>query len=491
LNTALENAKSALTGNADERYSGGDYDELQRLINTIEAEKASYTAPSVYKNRAAALDDAVKALLDHHTACDNYDANIKKTIDIVRQTTAEQDNGKPNAKRKFMVTEAFETVNALAAKYNGSSEWQNQGTEEEPNWQLVYTYEVLKSNELLATANEELSAANNYADKMFTVGASKCNMTGYAVLNERIRLGIETLKTLGYTDEDDVMVAANQILGDDDQMAEALKYNIKSTIYGKLKEADNDLFAEVVNEQTLEATTPSYDMTVFVKNPNIYRLNGRSTSFTAENVPGWVTPEGYTTAGISVGWSDPCGGIASIPSDCMFEGYHRNYRVEQTITDLPAGVYTIQVAFSEREYDVEQKPSFAYVKTSTTEGENGLTAVISNIGQAFPTVAGSGMVQFENVTVVDGILTIGGEAITETNTFFNEVKVIMTGAAAGFDYAEAYATGIETEVAVPAQVKTIEVYGLNGQRLPAAKKGVVIVKKIMSDGTVKVEKVIK
>ena len=47
------------------------------------------------------------------------------------------------------------------------------------------------------------------------------------------------------------------------------------------------------------------------------------------------------------------------------------------------------------------------------------------------------------------------------------------------------------DAAKAAKVRSTELFGLNGQRISAANKGVVIVKKTMSDGSVKVEKAIK
>ena len=70
----------------------------------------------------------------------------------------------------------------------------------------------------------------------------------------------------------------------------------------------------------------------------------------------------------------------------------------------------------------------------------------------------------------------------------------MAAAADGFDYAGAYQEvieGVEGTVAAPAQVMGIELYDLNGRRIMKAQQGVVIMKKFMNDGTIRVEKVIK
>ena len=69
LNTALENAKSVRDANSAERFSGPAYDALVAAITKYEAEGPTYTAPSAYKNAAAALDAAAQAMRDHRTLC--------------------------------------------------------------------------------------------------------------------------------------------------------------------------------------------------------------------------------------------------------------------------------------------------------------------------------------------------------------------------------------------------------------------------------------
>ena len=52
-------------------------------------------------------------------------------------------------------------------------------------------------------------------------------------------------------------------------------------------------------------------------------------------------------------------------------------------------------------------------------------------------------------------------------------------------------TDIDGNVIKPATVRAVELYDLNGRRLVTAGKGVMIVRKYMSDGTIRVEKVVK
>ena len=135
--------------------------------------------------------------------------------------------------------------------------------------------------------------------------------------------------------------------------------------------------------------------------------------------------------------------------------------------------------------------SFIYAKTSETpEGEDGQTGECPGIGQSFPYANAV----IENIVVLDGIITIGVNAGPSSHTFFNDVRLLLSGAASGFDYGQAYNEAVDVideKVAKSATVRAVELYDLNGRRIATARKGVMIVKKYMSDGTVRIEKVIK
>ena len=438
LNTALQNAKSTRDANADERYAGEAFTALVDAIEKYEAEKDGYTAPSQFETAAQTLDEAAQAMKDHRQLCDGYDEIIKKAIDVVRQ----------NKENKFAGTNLYTEISEAVDKYHGTSEWKDVADHEaDPeaaeNWQLFYSYDVLTDDAALKEAIAELTDISNTAALLFTEGKStpggsdNGKGTGVAVLIERLRLGAEALKSL---DEEDnpVVEKANNALTDNDKLAEDIKYALKLNVYGKLKEPDNTLFEGVVDETTLETVTPKYDMTAFVKNPNIYKQEP-NMNFTDESVPGWVVPEGFNRPGLSVGWGQPYN-MEGIAEDCMFQTWGGSYRVEQTITDLPAGVYTISYGFTERNSEAEAlEGSFMYAKTSEhEEWEDGATLDIVSIGQAFP-FAEQNKYLIEGIKVVDGKLTIGVNAGSASHTFFNDIRVYMTGAAEGFDYAAAYA----------------------------------------------------
>ena len=517
LNTALANAKSALNANSAPRYAGVDYSALNAAVIKYEAEKSTYTAPSKFQNAAAELDALTAALKDHRSLCDNYDTQIKKSIDVERV----------NAVSKFNATELYGEVKALNAKYHGTYEWVSKVDPEdpdaEPTTDLVYSFDVLTQKDSLTVAVKELTEIATLGSLLFTEGVSAPESanggkaTGVAVLFDRLRLGLETIGTLSKAlnlDVDSAFIKeANTCLVDDDALANVVKLRIKQLLYSDLKNADSKLFATTIDETTEEEVVPSYDMTVFVKNPNTYKQLP-NMDFTAENVPGWTTPEGFSKPGLTVGWGQPKN-VAGVAEDCMFQTWGSGYRVEQTVTDLPAGVYTIKYGFGERDggdgNEGNLEGSFAFVKLSNTpavepveEGEEpneedrdlnfAATVDVTHIGQAFPFATGNNPLMIEEVVVTDGVLTIGVNAGSSSHTFFNDVRLLMSNKT-NADYAAAYNEVIGELAPVDnvreARVRGVELYDLNGRRIVSANKGIQIVKKYMTDGTVRIEKVVK
>ena len=493
LDEALAAAKAALEGNSDERYLGQAYDNLNSTIAKYDG--AKFTSPSAYNNAVAELNAAVEALGTHRANCDSYDTQIKKAIDVVRQ----------NASNKFAKTALYQQLVSIVGKYNGTSEWENIGDEENEQWQLNYSFDLLKDDAQLTTAIEELKDIANTTSLLFTEGVSAPEDanggkgTGVAVLIERLRLGAEDLTALGGGDDPLIEVAKNA-LTDEDIYAEALKTAIKQHLYSQLAQGAN-LFEPVVDEETLEETTPTYDMTVFVKNPNTYKLSD-GVDFTDESVPGWTTPDGYNRPGLTPGWG-AWKGNSEIAQDAMFQTWGSSYRVEQTIYDLPAGVYSVRFAFGERNNgdDGVFADSYAYVVTSDFnetqspyrgDSEKGEEMYIPGIGQSFPFAGNDNQAAvIDDIEVTDGELTIGVNAGPSSHTFFNEVRIVLTAPAAGFDYSKAAQDGIETLEVTPNKVRTIELFDLNGRRISQARQGVVLMKKTMTDGTVSTEKVVK
>ncbi len=476
---ALEKAKKTQTDNADERYDGAAQTALNDAIAKVEAEKDGYTSPSECYGAIELLNTCSAALIDHAALCNNYDKLIKDGSDVVRQ----------HASDKFAALPLYAQLVELVNKYHGVSVMQNDGTEEEPNWQKHYTYDILKDDAALTAAVTELTDIVNTTAKLFTTGQSKRNTTGVAALVERLRLGAETLKTLGKAEDSYPVSQALNALEDDDVLAEEVKNYVKTEVYGQLKDPANTLFEGTFDDEG-NVITKSYDMTVFVKNPNLYALE-----YSTE-IPGWTNVSGTPGA-----WSDWDGNKSHnsktpyVEDCCLYMGWHASCMTEQTITDLPAGVYTIQ--FSANDNSGESDGTCVYVKKSDTPAvEDGAELNPDVNFAAYAQVDNAGWDRaIEGVVVTDGYLTLGFKSGTVSQPFLEEVHVLMTGPAEGYNYVLAYesaAAGIETLEGTPAaKVRAIELYDVNGRRIAKAQKGLVIMKQVMSDGSIRTIKVVK
>jgi len=483
---ALEKAKTTQADDADERYDGPAQTALNEAIAKVEAEKDNYTSPSECNGAVELLDNCRTALIDHVDLCNSYDQLIKDGSDVVRQNENPSNTGVPT---KFVSLSMFAELKALVDKYHGVSEMLNDGTEEEPNWQKHYTFDVLKDDAQLKDAVAELTDIVNTTSKLFTTGASQRNTTGVAALVERLRLGGETLKALGHAENSYPVAQAFNALDDDDDLAEEVKKYIKADVYGKLKDGEN-IFEKLDNSdpENPEMKAVTIDMSVFVKNPNLY-----AREYTTE-VPGWTTVSGNPQA-----WSSWDGNVSHnsktpyVEDCCIYLQWHSSACVEQTITDLPAGVYTIQ--FNANDNSGESDGTYVYVKTSETPAvEEGAEFSVDVNTAGYAQVDNSGWDRVvENIVVTDGVLTLGFRSGTVSQPFLEWVHVLMTSAA-GVDYNALYnevAAGIETlDAPAAAKVRAIQIFDLNGRRLTKAQKGITIVKKVMSDGSIKTDKVI-
>lgn len=515
LAAALETAKDTYDTNNDERYAGAALTTLDNLIK--EYEDKSMTAPSAYNKAVADLNAAVKAVNEHVKLCQDYDALPDKAFTLYVN----------NKGTKFDVTEVFKSLEAVVKKYCvlGTETQVDEETNEEKTVEVMESFKMFYDDAELTAAKDELTSVVGVAEYYFTAvgldaGIQQGNC-GVAVLVERNRLGARTLMALGVDESDPLIEAVNNSITDDDDLAAQLKARITMELYSQLKDANNTLF-EAEEDENGDMIAKSYDMTVFIKNPNIYAVDGTKDT-SEENVPGWTFPAQYGKPGLFKKW-DPQRNVAGLPEDCAFTTWWGTCRMEQTVTDLPAGIYTVSLCGSdwsnragqtENPYDVA---GFVYCKTSDTtapeEGEDedrdlhfAATRTIvyggqynmdhaHNLGYAEVMNDETGFIstedgEFFGIPVTDGNLTLGIHFAGDGQYFFQHARLTLM-APATFDYAGAYqelVNGVET--AKTATVRALEVYDLNGRRLVNAKKGINIVKKVMSDGTVKTQKIVK
>lgn len=451
---ALDKAKAELELSEDARYAGNAFTALKEAIEKYDAEGATYTAPSVVKAAVGDLSLKTENMKTHRTNCNDYDQSLASAIQIVA------DYGES----KFAKTELYQVLKAAVAKYEGK---------------------VLYDDDELIAAVADLK--NNVAagQQMFTEGVSNNGDAGIKVLVDRIRQGAESLQNLGASEEDELIVAANDAVTDDNDLAEKIKTRIKTIVYGKLKDGDESLFSEDIDDEGNEIKQGP-DFTVFVMNPNMYALYPKD-GISLENTPGWERLNGnmglYGSGGAN--WGNPRN-IEGLPEDCAFTIYQADTRAEQTITDLPAGNYLVTLYgcdWANKKGDDGTGPDaegFVYVKTSDTPAvEEGAEEDRDVNFAATCTAWYPGQYRMDGahnmeVTVTDGKLTIGMQFKSDSQYFFGDVKLTLIGAAEGFDYAKAYEELAASVEAIKQNVNYNVIFDLQGRRIANPTKGLYI-----------------
>ena len=477
LNDAMEAAKAMREAKNDPRYAGTAYTTLDNLITEYDGK--TLTAPSVFAKVTEDLKKATKAMNDHADLCDAYDALPSKAFDLYESKKG----------TKFEPTEYFQNLAAAVNKYCTFAEETivNEETGEEHTAEVLQEFVVLYEDDALTAAKNELNSVIDQASKMLSEGQSHNwygggdRTYGYAALHERLRRGVELLKKLGVEEDANVIQAANAELGDNDEIAEAIMRHATSLIMGDLASGNSQLFA--ADEESEEV--PSYDLTCFLKNPNIY------SPANSTDLPGWVAVRGNVVP--FPGWGAEHSVNTAYAEDCQIHaGWHPGGypMVQQTIENLPAGIYTIHIDCSDNGASPMSDGTYGYIKLSDTPDYN------DEEGDLDPELHFAGYVQnagdIEDVEITDGQLTIGFCFGPNSQAFINEATITLTAPATGYDYADAYKQIVDgVETAKTAKVRSIAVFDLNGRRVVKANKGINIVKKVMSDGTVKTQKVVK
>ena len=150
---------------------------------------------------------------------------------------------------------------------------------------------------------------------------------------------------------------AQNALDDDDDLAASLAYHSRQTLYkilgetGKITDEMKDtLYSETETDETTatgyKVLASGVDLTGFVKNPNFYSyISVANDSVNSENTPGWNVLEGKPIVTVDGSWG---ANENKAVADNRLHGYQMEYKICQTLTDLPVGIY--DVLFDTRTY---------------------------------------------------------------------------------------------------------------------------------------------
>lgn len=451
LNTALDEAKAALAAGATDRYIGPDYEYLQQIIAKHDGKATVYTAPSMFFAAVKELNEATNAMKTHINLCDTYDP-------LVDQAKSARDT---RTDTKYQNHECYAAIEAAIAKYEGR---------------------VLTDNDELREAITELQNTTNLVKN---IGRVVDNYIASMVS------GIATLNKLGAENEE-LTNEVNNLLTDDPVVKKKVQNAITGALYSKLSDPNNDVFAEKLDDVTLEQYVDSFDVSVFINNPELYYTgwDDKCPQGITKVQPSSETLPGWTISNAQKGWSFeyhyPWGASSQYyyneytcpNANGMIAAWTSGFDIEQTITNLPAGKYTLYVGIGERGGN-ESPTSYIFA---------------NDLQQVIPVIAGSveptDNCIIENIEVTDGQLSVGAHVDNTDHIFLNCFHLILKAAADGFDYGKAYTEGID-DISNSMAVRRTELFDLNGRRVTDATRGVVIVKKTMTDGRIATEKVVK
>ncbi|MCQ2223418.1 MAG: hypothetical protein MJZ35_06495 [Bacteroidaceae bacterium] len=491
-----------------ERYNEKDMENLYSLIQKYEdfgkwSTELQMYAPSQYEAAAKELDDAVKSLNEFIVLVDQYDKLRVADGDI--QTMLDE-----YAENKVAKLQCYADLKAAFEEYKDKAL-----TDKE---ELKAAYAALNDNMIMVK--------NMNGVDLRTSGG--VGMTGIPAYTYTIDLAIKFIESTGIelSDEEKAIVEAGKnALTDDDVVLGQLR-KVATNVYYKAmsnEETANAFFApkDVLDEdgEVIDQTAGIYDFSFFLKNPNIYiQTTQEQIAQSLEEInlgtedepfnvyagpacPGWTFSEigGWSTW--STGWTDYKN--AAYPVEAMASNWGGTYTISQSIENLPAGLYILKGGVSER--DAFHDDSYFFWQTSADDDI--VILPVPNNGQSFPNLNMSsaringnwveGNESYEEgeeapadelLEILDGKLTIGAHAgATDSHIFINSFQIQLVGKSAAYDYAKGYTDDIKN---VQSKLSNVTVYDINGRQMVRATKGVNIVKRTYSDGSVKVDKYI-
>ncbi len=483
LNVAIDAAQAAYDAASDPKFDG---DAKKALLDEIKkASDTKFTAPSEVEAEVEALAAAKDAL---DTRVENFDKynTAKDNIDIALLNLELEDE-------KYMKSPMAVEAQNLYKQYK----------DVEP--------ETLNDKDLADATSKLQSAASKVGNiksavDALTWGAQKASMIA---------------NTFGIKGES--VAAVNAAVDDDVQAIHAVNNEIAYALVDKLAKGESieDLKTNVYNTAIVaEEEEPGMeyndnynplefkgiDLSSFVRNSHLYRVNG------VDGVPGWNLVSGSEEKDLNIGYNvNP--DDANPVVDCQINIYgDACYNMSQVIEGLPAGYYTLciqtrtplitkDVVLNEGEeaqpytyyYNAQNDETQVWDKYIYAKGDDDSEGVA-------PYAGASGLVTtfVKNIKVTNGKIEIGavenyvsGKAIKHEDhtpqeswtgtTYVDYINLYFVAPVEGFNYSEA-ATAVEF-VDAAANASVAKIYNVGGVRQNNLKSGINIVK--YTDGSVR------
>lgn len=484
LNDAVADARAERANAEDEMYAGTTRDRLDQAIE--EASHPDFHTGAEYLKAIEVLKGYVDAMVARRAAMAEYATMLDNCAKLLYGDVETGAEGLQGTK--------YEGLDAYAELVD-----------------LYNTYKdinpsTLEDEELLPVQTK-LSNGYNYCNNM-----KNSVVALYTTQINRLAEKIAMYDVEGaYAEHDDVLAAGNA-LSDDQALAVNLQKILTSVIYQRLAEG-NSIF-EIYDEEWDTTEPTSVDLTGYIQNADVYTMALKGTqeniapARAMEEFPGWKISGGNINA--CWGWDTYAVTETKPAEDQRFATpWGGSCSVEQTVNNLPVGIYTYSVDTGDgshiSEYD-EETGTFndGFVNKSSiyyTIGEE-KTSVPFNLASSNPW-RGMAADEVENIALPAGehnlaSITIGADMAADGD-FANvdNFRLYLTAAATGFDYAAA-AAALKQEIAdaivapeersdAPVSVVYYNVAGQKGTQ----PKGVAIKVERWADGYMRVSKTLK
>lgn len=368
-----------------------------------------------------------------------------------------------------------------------------------------------------ALSDEELAeVATKVKDAAQTLSNIGANTD---VLTWGIKKGLATYTTIEGTNPD-VAIIAEEAVADDRNVANAINQANKVRILEILANevVDGKIPAkyltkvnereEVIDDEPTGNTICDFEgleVTGCIANPKFYRVLG------TDGLPGWTLAPGAEGAALNIEYANvPSESSPVIETRINIYG-NADYDLSQVITNLPAGIYTLQ--FGTRTPELNGNGNFTTdLILYDAQDENGTwdKFIYADNGSMLVAPfkgAGNGVLAptyVEGIEVGDeGTITIGvrehyvsGKArawdaqptdasdardFWTGTTHVGDAHIYLTAPLAGYDYQKAFETSISSANTAPVAISAI--YNTAGQKVSGLQKGINIIK--MNNNTVK------
>ena len=473
---AIDDAQKVYNDANDPKFDGETKNALKAEIEKTTAGMSTLTAPSAVEAQIEALKAAADALT---TRSENFESFEKSKNDIDLALLDLEVVGEKYLNSKFAVE-----ARKLFDQYK----------DVDPS--------TLNDADLAAATEKLVAAAKYVANIASAVDALTWGATKAAMIAEKLGVTGEKLDAVKALTDDDAKVigALNGEIAyalvsklSKGESIEELKESVFNTSIVAVEPEESQVYNENDNPEEFKGI----DLSSFVRNSHLYRVNG------VDGVPGWVLNPGAEGSSVALSFNENPSDEKPV-IDCQVSSYgNNNYDLYQEIEGLPAGYYTlcIQTRTPLVTKDVDDVPTTYYYNAQNDEGvwDKYIYAKGDDDSEGVAPYAGaSGLVTtfVKDIKVTNGKLTIGakenyvsGKAVShESNeatdfwtgtSYLDYVNIYFVRAIDGFDYAGA-ATGVEN---VNASAVVTDIYSVGGVRQNKLVKGINIVK--MSDGNVR------